>query len=188
LLVDQPSRLVLPEDGLLFFPVDNTKGLDDPGVQAYKQQMQDLAEESPSVKMPVPLGLLRFQDTITALTCPAAEGEPVVCSELRKQYSCKDDGGLCYLRLDDARRVYQACLQGLEENVLEKHFRAYLDFLHMQGVVTHDNAPTLENLVVINPMWLLKSFTRIIRDKALHKLKEDIHLPGEGEKALFEEG
>eukprot|EP00045_Choanoeca_perplexa_P016539 m.224419 g.224419 ORF g.224419 m.224419 type:complete len:1058 (+) comp17288_c0_seq2:1-3174(+) len=190
LLVEEPSRLVFPNDkgNLIFFSIDNTKGLGDPGVQAYKQRMQELAGASPSVSMPVPVGLLRFQDAITALTRPATPDQLPVCQELRARFAHADNQGLCYLRLDDARAVYHACLEGLDEPAEEKNFRVYLDFLHMQGVLSHDNAAALEDLVVIDPMWLLKTFTRVIRDIRLHKFPEDVRLPGAGEKALFKHG
>ena len=150
--------------------------------------MQELAEASPSVAMPVPIGLMRFQDTITALTRPGDTGQLPICEQLRQEYAANENEGLSYLRLSEARAVYEASMQGLDEAVDEKNFRVYLDFLHMQGVLTHDNSAALEDLVVIDPMWLLKTFTRIIRNNKLHTFPEDAHLPGPGEKALFETG
>ena len=43
----------------------------------------------------------------------------------------------------------------------DREFRLYLDFLHMLGAITHSNAAGLENLVIIDPLWLLRQKTAI---------------------------
>ena len=60
-------RLIQPETGLLFYALDNRGGLQDPGVVAYRDKLQQLCEESESAKQRAPLELLRFLDAFNAL-------------------------------------------------------------------------------------------------------------------------
>eukprot|EP00730_Choanoeca_flexa_P019819 TRINITY_DN9690_c0_g1_i5.p1 TRINITY_DN9690_c0_g1~~TRINITY_DN9690_c0_g1_i5.p1 ORF type:complete len:1279 (+),score=334.90 TRINITY_DN9690_c0_g1_i5:87-3923(+) len=186
LLVGDASRLVQAPDGLLFFVVDNTRSDKDAGVQAYKSALQKLCEANPSVNMPVPYNLIKLQDSLHSLTQVAQADEPALFAELRKRYN---DGSkpLHYVRLDDMKEVYQACL-GTNETFRESEFRAYVDFLHMQGVITHSNAAALDDLVIVDPFWLLRTLTEAIRDPKLHPKPVDDKMPPAAKRLLFEEG
>lgn len=61
------DRIVFGPNGLIFFPLDNTKGLKSDGVAAYQKAMQKCCEESSSSNQLVPLELLQLQDTVQAL-------------------------------------------------------------------------------------------------------------------------
>jgi hypothetical protein len=159
-------------------------------LQAYKAQLQTSVVNSRFVSTPVPTGLLAFQDAIGKLTRPlaASTSESDLFKGLRVKYSGKEDGKVAYLWLTDAQAVYQECLKGLDEPANEKSFQLYLDFLHLQGVLTHDNAAELKDLVVIDRMWLLKTLTRVIRNPDLHPLPGDLRLPKAGKTSLFQQG
>lgn len=59
----------------------------------------------------------------------------------------------------------------------------------MQGVVIHSNAPLLEDLVIIDPMWLLRQVTRVVRRPSLHPMLADRHLQGSKPfRQLYERG
>eukprot|EP00045_Choanoeca_perplexa_P015701 m.201212 g.201212 ORF g.201212 m.201212 type:complete len:1035 (+) comp17056_c0_seq35:106-3210(+) len=198
------KRLVRPDSGNgLFFPVDNTLGLADPGLQAYKAKLETSIRAVDSVKMPVPLGLVRFQDAISSLARPPATQERPVIRRIRDQSpsAATPEGagtseGVPYIRLADARMIYEDCLQGLDEQPADDTFQHYLDFLHLQGVITHDNEGELKDLVVIKRMWLLKTLARVIRcahasqpgSEALHALPGDDALPAASMEALFTTG
>jgi hypothetical protein len=51
----------------LWYALDNRRGLQDPGVKAYRDKLQQLCEERESANQHVPLDLLRFLDAFSAL-------------------------------------------------------------------------------------------------------------------------
>ena len=177
---------------MLFFPVDNTRGLQDAGLQAYKAQLQTSITNSASVKLPVPTSLLRFQDMVAKLARAAVDDDTVLMQKLRIKYTGCQDAPVPYLWLTDAKAVYSECLEGLNEGLEEleadRRLKLCLDFLHLQGALTHDNAAELKDLVVIDPRWLLKTLARVIRNPELHPLPVDIHLPRAGFDLLFKQG
>jgi len=186
LLIGPGHRLVLPDTGLLYFAVDNTQSAQDPGVQAYKSKLQALCEVNPCVSMPVPYNLLKLQDALQTLTRPAEGQEPELYQQLRQSYTGSSQP-LSYMRLDDVSQVYQACLEA-SESFSEAEFRSYLDFLHMHGVVTHSNASALADLVILDPFWLLRTLTAIIRDPKLHPREMDQHISPAALRMLYDEG
>jgi hypothetical protein len=76
-------RLVQPETGLLFYALDNRHGLQNPGVVAYRDRLQQLCKESESAKQRVPLDLLRFLDAFNALQREAQEADPASVAHIR---------------------------------------------------------------------------------------------------------
>ena len=186
LLVGASPRLVLPDTGLLYFAVDNTQSAQDPGVQAYKRKLQALCEANPCVSMPVPYNLIKLQDALQALARPGEGTEPALYQALRKSYGSSGQP-LSYLRLPDVSKVYRACL-GPGEGFAEAEFRSYLDFLHMQGVISHSNAAALDDLVIVNPFWLLKTLTAVIRDPKLHPREVDQRISPQAMRMLYDEG
>jgi len=159
------DRLVEPGNGLLFYPIDNTKGGADPGVQAYKAKLKELCESSASVQMPVPFALIKLQDKLVSLTKPASSTDTPVCQQLRIEHGGAK--GMSYLHWKDVQALYK---EGLEpgEEYSEHDLQVLVDFMDMQGVVTHNNAEVLRDLVIIDQEWLIKQLTMIIRDPRLH--------------------
>jgi hypothetical protein len=159
-------RFVKPETGLIFYPLNNRLGKDDPGVQAYRDKLQELCEASPSAKASVPYSLLKLQDRLTLLTKGASPRDTPVCQHLRVKFG---DGSqaLSYIHYDDVRSLYQ---EGLDKpgDFRDKEFTLFVDFLNMQGVISHRHSNLLRDLVIIDPFWLLKKMTAIIRDPELH--------------------
>ena len=65
-------------DGLLFYPLDNTLGVDgDPALRALTQRVDALAREQPLVKALVPLTWVAVHDEIAAWPAPTLSLEEV---------------------------------------------------------------------------------------------------------------
>lgn len=148
-------------DTLCFFPINGTEGLSGEGVRVFQDALQDQVEHSASVKQPVPVSLLHFQDALASLTKPATSDEHSVLREIRAGAD-----KLFHINLEQAAGVYQAfgaARDNVFEGISDQRFRLFLDFLHMQGALTHGNEATVEDLVIIDPMWLLRMITRVVR-------------------------
>lgn len=66
---------------------------------------------------------------------------------------------------------YRACTprHAQPSGSTNKTFRLYFRFLNLQGVITYfDSDSTLEQMVIIDPMWLLRAMTCIVRRPHLH--------------------
>ena len=71
------------------------------------------------------------------------------------------------MHLADAADVYEAATEtelptDPKARLSDKTFRLFVDFLHMQGVITHSNSPMLEDLVINDPMWLLRQVCPVL--------------------------
>ncbi len=176
-----------PGSTLMFFVVDNTKGLDDPGVNAYRETVKKLAEASPTALQKVPVKLLKLQDAIVGLSREATSKDTAVMKKIRAKYPA--DKALHRLDLADYTALFEEATGiATTNNTHHSTLRTYLDFFNMLGVVTHSNIPVLEDLIIINPLWLLKQITMIIRRPSLHPLPIDRTLPGEPMRMLYEKG
>ncbi len=176
-----------PGSNLIFFVVDNTKGLKDAGVNAYRETVKKLAEASPTALQKVPIKLLQLQDAIVGLSREATRKDTAVMKTIRAKYPT--DKSLHRLDLADYTALFEeATGVAINDNIHDSTLRTYLDFFNMLGVVTHSNIPVLEDLIIINPLWLLKQITMIIRRPSLHPLPIDRTLPGEPTRMLYEKG
>ena len=139
------DRLIKLGNGLLFDLIDSTKGGADPGVQAYKAKLKELCESSASVHMPVPFALIKLQDKLISLTKSGSSTDTPVCQQLRTEH----DGakGMSYLHWKDVQALYK---EGLEpgEEYSEHDLQVLVDFMDLQGVVMHNNAEVLRDLVM----------------------------------------
>eukprot|EP00052_Salpingoeca_macrocollata_P028022 m.268707 g.268707 ORF g.268707 m.268707 type:complete len:1014 (-) comp22814_c0_seq2:1348-4389(-) len=194
------ERLVRRADGLLFYPVDNTRSIADPGVRQLKEDLQKTAENSSGAKQLVPLGLRMLEDVVTSLARPPADltekqkrllGDTVLdaIAQVRQQANSEAQG-LPIISIAQLAFLYTACTQSpLENELKDPAFRAFVDFLHLQGIITHFNSPSLDKLVVIDPSWLLESIAAIIRRPDLHPRAGDGKLCDSSEwKNLYSEG
>jgi hypothetical protein len=178
--------LYAPEDSeLIFFAVDNSRGLLDAGVKAYRAMVKRLAETSPTATQNVPLSLLKLQDAIMGLSRKDVGKDTLMMQKVRGVERRLHRLGLKHY----AALFEEATGQVVGGNLRHSELRTYLDFFNMMGVVTHSNAAALDHLIVIDPLWLLKQITRIIRDPEQHRLPDvDRMLPGEPKKLLYEKG
>lgn len=58
----------------------------------------------------------------------------------------------------------------------------------MQGVITHNNSRLLDDLVIIDPLWLLRTVTSVIRRLDLHPLPINVILPKVPFELLYKKG
>lgn len=180
--IEQP-----PASDLIFFVVDNTRGLQDPGVCTYREALLKLAEAALSATQLVPFNFLQLQDLIVNLTREPAPSRPdsPVMESLRKAHR---QAVLHRLTLTDFARLYEEVFNTSIKSFDDGNFRLYLDFLHQLGVITHSSAAAIDNLIVINPMWLLSQITAVIRRPDLHPLPGDNRLATEPKRSLYELG
>ena len=179
------DRLVKPGNGLLFYPINNTKGGADPGVQAYKAKLKELCESSASVHMPVPFALIKLQDKLMSLTKPAASTDTPACRQLRNEHGGAK--GMSYLHWKDVQALYKEGLKWGEE-YSEHDLQVLVDFMDLQGVVMHNNAEVLRDLVIIDQEWLIKQLTMIIRDPRLHNKDVDTYMGKMASQQLYQDG
>jgi hypothetical protein len=181
------ERLVKPGNGLLFYPIDNTKSGRDTGVQAYKAKLKELCEGNTSVHMPVPFALIKLQDKLTLLAKPASRRDTPVLERLRRERGCARDGGLSYVYWSDVQLLYK---EGLEQGDVysERDLQTLVDFMDLQGVVMHNNAEVLRDLVIIDQEWLIKQLTMIIRDPKLHNKDVDKRMGKMASEQLYQDG
>lgn len=153
------NRLVLNND-LVFFPVDATKGLDGVGISDFRSTLCRAIEDSTSVRQVVPLPFFQFQDMLAALSTFPVADENSALSAFRK-----GSGPVSHISLKEAATIFCTCVgRSFADDVTQdREFRLYLDFLHMQGAISHSNAPALEDLVVVDPMWQLQMIVRVVR-------------------------
>jgi hypothetical protein len=60
--------------------------------------------------------------------------------------------------------------------------------MDLQGVVMHNNTDLLHDLVIIDPEWLIKQLTMIIRDPKLHNKEVDKRMGKMAREQLFNYG
>ena len=177
----------MPGNGLLFYPIDNTKGGADDGVQAYKAKLKVLCESSASVRMPVPFALVKLQDKLVSLTKPASSADSPTCQQLRIDHCCTAEQGLSYVHWKDVQALYKEGL-GPGEVYHEHDLQVLVDFMDLQGVVMHNNAEMLKDLVIIDQEWLIKQLTMIIRDPRLHNKEVDARMGRKASDQLYNYG
>jgi hypothetical protein len=70
----------------------------------------------------------------------------------------------------------------------EHDLQTLVDFMDLQGVVMHNNAEVLRDLVIIDQEWLIKQLTMIIRDPKLHNKEVDKRMGRMASQQLYEHG
>ena len=129
--------------------------------------------------------MAHFYDTLAALSRPAPKdkAEPAAMKALREARSIGSDdpaSGVRRLSLEQTRQLAVAC--GIKAaTVDDPYFRRAVDFLREVGSVLHFNAPHVDDLVFLDPQYLIECITCIIRDFDLHKLAADGLLQGDAE-------
>ncbi|EGD81980.1 hypothetical protein PTSG_11903 [Salpingoeca rosetta] len=129
--------------GLWFWPVDNTKSINDPMIQDLRQTISSTALAQEYVSQEVAVPYLHLYDKLNAIA--RDEKRPLLTfgevAELART---------CGLRTRDETR---ACLQ----------------FLHLYSMVLYyDSVPGMEDYVILSPQWAVDMMTRVIRNFDLH--------------------
>ena len=120
------------ETGLLFYALDNRRGLQDPGVKAYCDKLQQLCEERKSAKQHVPLDLMRFLDAFSALQREAQEGDPQVVAGIRAPRQTTSH--VTYITLAEAAMLFSSLTgRNVCVDLEDREFRLYLDFVERRN-------------------------------------------------------
>ena len=134
------------------FVVDNTKsgsGNECPEVVRLREEVLAVAQQLPQMKEAIPLKWLKYENTLQLLR-----------KEQKK-----------WISISDARQIASdKCAIDDDEQ-----FRTLLDFLHDQKVLIHFNeTPELENMVILDPQWLIDVFKKVITVKQYEHIEHTI--------------
>ena len=125
------------------FVVDNTKSGSKSECSEVKrlwEKVVAVAKELPQMKEDYPVKWLRFEK---ALQTKVKDGKKWISLEDTKQIASK----MCHIEDD-------------------REFTTLLNFLHDQRILIHfDNNPLLNNMVILDPQWLVDLFTSVITVK-----------------------
>ena len=139
-LQTKPYKSQLYDD---VFVVDNTKsGVESEcsEVKRLREKLLAVAKELPQMKEAIPIKWLKYEKT---LQVTVKEGHKWISLEMAKQIASE----VC--TIDD-----------------EQEFFTLLNFLHDQRILIHfDDTPVLNNLVVLDPQWLVDVFKKVITVK-----------------------
>ena len=135
-----------------FFVVDNTKsGSSDEcqGVKKLRESLLSVAKELPQMKEKIPLKWLKYEKVLYLLM---SKGRERISIEEARQIA-KDDCGID----DDVK------------------FRTVLNFLSDQKVlITFNELPELESMVILNPQWLVDVFKEVITFKSFNTTENSV--------------
>ena len=125
------------------FVVDNTKSGSEnecPEIVRLRKEVLTVAQQLPQTKEAIPLKWLKYENILRLL---------------RKEH-------YKWIPINDARQIASdKC--GIDD---DEQFRTLLDFLHDQRVLIHFNeTPELENMVILDPQWLIDIFKKVITVK-----------------------
>ena len=139
-LQTKPYRHQLYKD---VFVVNNTKsGTDTECSEAIRlrEKVLAVAKELPQMKEAIPIKWLKFEK---ALEVTVKEGQKWISLEMAKRIAFE----VCKIKDD-------------------QEFLTLLDFLHDQRILIHfDDTPELNNMVVLDPQWLVDVFKEVITVK-----------------------
>ncbi|EGD80268.1 hypothetical protein PTSG_10524 [Salpingoeca rosetta] len=138
-----PGVIHNDKHGLWFWPVDNTKSINDPMIQDLRQTISSTALAQEYVSQEVAVPYLHLYDKLNAIA--RDEKRPL-------------------LTFDEVVQIARTCgLRTREET------RACLQFLHLYSMVLYyDSVPGMEDCVILSPQWAVDMMTRVIRNFDLH--------------------
>ncbi|EGD81167.1 hypothetical protein PTSG_11207 [Salpingoeca rosetta] len=138
-----PSVIHNDKHGLWFWPVDNTKSINDTMIQDLRQTISSTALAQEYVSQEVAVPYLHLYDKLNAIA--RDEQRPL-------------------LTFDEVVAIARTCgLRTREET------RACLQFLHLYSMVLYyDTVPGMEDYVILSPQWAVDMMTRVIRNFDLH--------------------
>ena len=125
------------------FVVNNTKSgheVQCSEVVRLREEVLNVAKELPHLKEPIPVKWLRYEKALKARREDGDKWIPLGCAKQIASEECN---------ITD-----------------EKQFRTLLDFLHDQRILIHfSDTPKLDELVVLDPQWLIDVFKKVITIK-----------------------
>jgi len=125
------------------FVVDNTKSggkFECPEVVRLRQEIRAVVKELPQMKEYIPIKWLHFEKTLQVMK---EEGQHWISLQTAKEIASK----VCKIDAD-------------------QDFLILLNFLHDQRILIHfDDTPELNQLVVLDPQWLIDVFKKVITVK-----------------------
>ncbi|XP_068722471.1 uncharacterized protein [Montipora capricornis] len=147
-LRSKPHKSHLYDD---FFVVDNTKSghqVECSEVVRLREEVLEVAKKLPHLKEPIPIKWLRYEKALKA----------------------RRDHGDKWIFLDSAKQIASE-----ECNITDQiQFRTLLDFLHDQRILVHfSDSPKLDNLVVLDPQWLIDVFKKVITIKPYDRKEKE---------------
>jgi hypothetical protein len=145
-------------EGLSFFPVDNTKNGDDPTVQLLRQKVETLASKEEYIDKQIPHAWLRVLDRLQL------HGDTDVSTDADGRASGQRKRPRRRLALSEVYEV--AIASGIPSSAslsLEEEVGALLDLFHELGMLVHYNEPKLNDIVILDPQWLIDLIARFIR-------------------------
>ena len=140
-------------ESIWFFPVDNTlsgTNQHDPTIEFLRSEIERTVRKQDYVKLEIPVSWLAFFD------------------HLRFEFNGR--GCTPPKRLSLEQITVTAAEFGIKS---ENDRNQMLRVLHEFGLLLHYPDPLLRSIVVLDPQWLLDSFSAIIRDIDLHFKPED---------------
>ena len=134
------------------FVVDNTKSgsnCECPEVIRLRGEILTVARKLPQMKESIPLKWLRYENILQLLR--------------------KD--GFKWIPVNKARQIASdEC--GIDD---DEQFRTAMNFLHDQRILIHLNeTPELENMVILDPQWLIDVFKKVITIKSYERTEETV--------------
>ena len=131
-----------------YFVVDNTKsGSADEckDVQELRDEWLEIAKQHPHMQCKIPIKWLQFEEALMGKTDH-------------------------FISLDEARRIARdEC--GIKD---EQQFKTSLSFLHDLRILIHfDDTPKLEDMVILDPQWLIDLFRKVITVKPYERKSDE---------------
>ena len=136
---------------LNFFPIDNPKGQADPTFSRLLAAIEHTVRAESYVHRRVPIAWYRTYDELQRVL---ADGRPTVSFT------------------ETVQLASQAGMPVDPRNSVEKEVQALLRFLHELGILMYFNEQGLDDIVVLDPQWLVTATTKMICEFSIHKLPE----------------
>ena len=127
------------EGDLCFFAIENSKGIKgDSTIRQLVKAIERAARKLPSMKMTLPPAWLRVYDELK-----------------KRQKRC--------LPLEEVRGVAQRFGMPSADVSVDEELTTMLTFFHSQNALLWYDTPTLRNLVILDPKWVIDAATCFIR-------------------------
>jgi len=133
---------------LWFFPIDNTAGHADPVLGMLLAVIEKAIREEQYVHRRIPISWYGMYDELQRVL---NSGQPTISFN---------------------HAVELAASAGLHTGGEQTELKAMLRFLHMLGILMYFNEPGLDQVVVLDPQWLVTAATKIICEFSIHDLEE----------------
>ncbi|EGD73987.1 hypothetical protein PTSG_05682 [Salpingoeca rosetta] len=143
-----PSVVRNDKHGLWFWPVDNTKSINDPMIQDLRQTISTTALKQPFVNQDVPVAYIKVYD------------------ELMATYK---EQGRDLMAMDEVEAITR------KHGLITKHdARMCMQYLGLYSLVLYfHDIGDMHNFVILSPQWAVDMMARVIRNFDLHRGAHD---------------